>query len=214
LTKLSVYGPFLFYLSEGSDLGEFNRYWDEYLELLATVESQSRRTMFALAAGALAEVDPASARPMVEEALGMSIDLGIPYVTSRMRGFLARIDASSGRTELVARHLLDAIEDAAASGSWFIAWGWMHRLVLVLASAGNLDDAALLHHAIPPGRALVWANDAPDEMLTHAKEQLGARRLTELARAGNRMQRGDLITWIRGVVKDLESEPTSAVSLN
>ena len=204
----------LFYLSEGSDLDEFaSIIGTNTLELYSSLDSESTRAMAAIPAGALANVDPEAARPMIEEALGKSVELGMPYVTSRMRGFLAGIDASSGRSEQAARHLFEAIEEAAATGSWFSAWGWMHRLVLVLASVGNLEDAVVLHHAIPAGRSMVWAGDNPDEILTSAAGQLGARRYAELTQEGNRMQRANLIPWIRDVIRGLEPARPAGVSL-
>ncbi len=208
LHQLMMIAPILFFLANpvDGDLDEFRRYWTEFERLVARQESEAMRVIAANAAGALAEVDPEAARPILEEAFDKSIELGMPGMTSRMRGYLARIDTTAGRPGQAARRLLDAIEDDAATGSWFMAWGWMHRLVPVLASAGLHDEAVILHHAIPPGRALVWVGDEPDEILTQARTELGPDEFAKLVAAGHRLDldRANLIPWLRATVARLD----------
>jgi hypothetical protein len=197
---IMVYPPLLLGLVERGDVDEFQQHWSRYQDLVEAQDLEAVRVMAANGAGALAIVDPERARPILEDAYPRSVELGMPNMTSRLRSYLAAVETRSGDHHKAARRLLEAIEEDAATGSWFTAWGWMHRLVLVIAALGFREEAVVLHHAIPPRRALIWVGDSPTELLEQTRKELGQSRYDDLAAQGSRLDGGELLRWLRGIV--------------
>jgi predicted ATPase len=198
--RIMTYPPLLFGLVERGSVDEFQQHWSRYQDLVEAQDLDAVKVMAANGAGALAIVDPERARPILEDAYPMSVELGMPYMTSRLRSYLAAVETRSGDHGKAARRLLEAIEEDAAIGSWFTAWGWMHRLVLVIAALGFREEAVVLHHAIPPRRALIWVGDSPAELLEQIRRELGQSRYDDLAAQGSRLDGGELLRWLRGIV--------------
>jgi hypothetical protein len=211
LTAVLLYPPLLFFLAGDGALDEFWLHWRSFERcrnaLAAENDCPATRVIGALGTCALASVDPGRARPILEAALPESIELGLNFMTSRLRSFLANIEARSGDHPRAARRLLEVIEDDAAAGGWFTAWGWMHRLVPLLAAAGFVEDAIVLHHAIPPGQALIWVDDDPTEVLHGARQSLGEARFDELAEEGQHLGRSQILPWLRIRVAAIEALP-------
>ena len=192
----------LFFLS-GADEEEFYEHWEHYETLLAGQPTQILQVGGTLGAGPLVNLDPARARSIMEPALEPSIELGLGFVTSRLRGHLAAIESRAGNTAAATRRLIEVIEEDAAAGAWHTVWSWTHRLVTVFAAAGQTEDAVTLHHAIPSGTA-IFQGDEPAEILAHAQDELGEERCAELAQQGARLTRVALFQWLRDVTANLE----------
>lgn len=205
-SRLIVYIPLLFFLS-GADEEEFYEHWEKYETLLAGQSTQILQVWGALGAGPLATLDPARAKQIMEPALEPSIELGLGFVTSRLRSHLAAIESRSGNTAAAARRLIEVIEEDAAAGGWHTCWSWTHRLVAVFAAAGHTQDAVILHHAIPSG-TVVFEGDEPAAILAHARDELGEERCAELAQQGARLNRVDLVQWLRTASASLEETPS------
>lgn len=202
MTRLIVYPPLLWFLSK-ADVEEFYEQWEQYETLLAGQPTKILQVWGALGAGPLVNLDPARARSIIEPALEPSIELGLGFVTSRLRSHLAAIESRSGNAGAAARRLIEVIEEDAAAGAWHTGWSWAHRLVTVFAAAGQTEDAVTLHHAIPSG-TVVFEGDDPSEILARAQDEIGEERCANLLQEGARLNRTNLLQWLRNVSANLE----------
>jgi hypothetical protein len=192
----------LWFLSK-ADEEEFYEHWEQYETLLAGQPTQILQVWGTRGAGPLVNLDPARARSIIEPALEPSIELGLGFVTSRLRSHLAAIESRSGNTAAAARRSIEVIEEDPAAGAWHTGWSWTHRLVTVFAAASQTEDAVNLHHAIPSG-TVFFEGDDPAEILAHAKDELGEERCAELAQQGARLNRVNLVQCLRNVTANLE----------
>ena len=76
----------------------------------------------------------------------------------------------------------------------------MHRLVVVLADLGSVEDAVVLHYRLATEDSLIWAGDDPGSAMATARATLGDERISELGAIANRMPRHELIPWLTDAV--------------
>lgn len=198
-TKLGVYPPLLFFLAGAGDRTAFFEHWARFDLMRTELTTDARRVWASNAFGALAVVDPTTARPLIEHALKMSIEVELPFMTTRLRSHLAAVEARIGSPVRAAELLLEAIVEDTRRGALFTAWGWMHRLASVLALNGDLRSATVLHYAIPGGRSLIWAGDDPGSWLSQAEDQFGPEQTGRLAAEGRSLDPSQLHEWLRSV---------------
>ena len=191
-------GLLLWFLADEREEDEFFEQWD-MVSAIADSASGPVRVLLSNYLGALATFDPDRARAGLIEAIPMSIDYGMTGYTWRLRSHLALLDSRSGDHARAVVTLLELIDDEIASGGWRPAYGWMHRLVIVLGNAGLFEEAVTLHHAIPTGKALTWGGDAPAELLATALTRLGDERYRELVATGETLDRAGLHGYLHRV---------------